>query len=136
MLPHINTFQHLKLLLHSEKQMSNPLSPQKLAHLENIHIPLWLFKDTCWMLHFKLLGTLLILPTVTVALVIAWKTRKEKHLFYPNLGVAFWICANSIWMAGEFFELPFLIPSLVLFIGGITIVLYHFWLVYRGKSVL
>ena len=88
------------------------------------------------MLHFKLLGTLLIFPTVTVALVIAWKTRKEKHLFYPNLGVAFWICANSIWMAGEFFELPFLIPSLVLFICGITIVLYHFWLVYRGKSVL
>ena len=116
--------------------MSHPLSPQKIARLENIHIPLWLFKDTCWMLQFKLAGTILIVPTVSIALLIAWKTRHHRELFLPNLAVACWISANSIWMAGEFFEWPFRLPSLLLFTGGIGVIMYHFWLVYRGKSIL
>lgn len=86
------------------------------------------------MLQFKLAGTILIIPTVSIALLIAWKTRPHKELFYPNLAVACWITANSVWMVGEFFEVLFRMASLALFLSGIAVIGYHFVLVYKGKS--
>ena len=69
---------------------------------ENIHIPLWLIKDTCWMMEWKTLGIIMIIPTVLVAFWIAIRTYGEK-LFYINLAICFWISANSFWMCCEFF---------------------------------
>lgn len=114
-------------------QSNKPHPHKRVRHLENVHIPLWLFKDTCWMLKFKLLGTVLIGPTVTVALIIAWRTRQNKNLFLPNLAVAFWISANSAWMLGEFFELPFFWYSLTLFLAGIGAISWFIVLLLRGK---
>ena len=51
---------------------------QKLRHYENLHIPLWLLKDTCWMLQWKLLGVTMIIPTLSVAVIIALNTWREK----------------------------------------------------------
>lgn len=88
------------------------------------------------MLKFKLLGTILIVPTVTVALIIAWRTRHNKNLFLPNLAVAFWISANSAWMLGEFFELPFFWYSLSLFLAGIGAISWFIVQLVRGKATL
>jgi hypothetical protein len=74
----------------------------RLRHYENIHIPLWLVKDTCWMLEFKLLGTIMIVPTLFVSLLLAWKTRHHEE-FPINLAICFWITANAYWMCSEFF---------------------------------
>lgn len=77
----------------------------KVKHYENLHIPLWLLKDTCWMLHWKTMGITMIFPTVLVALIIAIKTWKEKtDDFWINLAVLFWISGNSYWMTCEFFK--------------------------------
>jgi len=73
----------------------------KIRHYENIHIPLWLIKDTCWMLEWKTLGIIMIFPTLLVAILIAAKTRMEDE-FFINLAICFWISANAYWMCCEF----------------------------------
>lgn len=74
-----------------------------LRKLENIHIPLWLIKDTCWMLQWKVLGVSMIIPTLFTALYIM-KRAIGHHEFFVTLAVCFWISANSYWMCAEFFE--------------------------------
>lgn len=76
---------------------------RKNRHYENLHIPLWLLKDTCWMLQFKIAGITMIIPTILVAIIIAFKTWKEKEdELWINLAICFWIGANSYWMICEF----------------------------------
>lgn len=77
----------------------------KTKHYENLHIPLWLLKDTCWMMHWKVLGITMIIPTLTVALIITIKYLREKNdEFWVNFAVLFWISGNSFWMLCEFFN--------------------------------
>ena len=75
----------------------------KIRKLENIHIIFWLLKDTCWMLELKLLGAIMILPTLSLCVWIVIKTLKTNELFI-NLAVLCWISANSFWMLMEFFN--------------------------------
>lgn len=74
-----------------------------LRKLENMHIPLWLVKDTCWMLQWKALGITMILPTMFTAFYIAKRSIGHNELFI-SLAVCFWIMANSFWMCAEFFK--------------------------------
>lgn len=71
------------------------------SRFDNIHILLWLVKDTCWMLEWKIFGTLMIVPTIGVAVYIAAQTTKES-VFWINLAICFWITANAFWMVAEF----------------------------------
>jgi len=77
--------------------------PARFRRVENMHILLWLIKDACWATSFRTLGIIMIVPTLTVAIVIAWQTRKMLSEFLHNLAVIFWISANCLWMVGEFF---------------------------------
>jgi hypothetical protein len=78
---------------------------RKTRHYENLHIPLWLMKDTCWMLHWRTLGVVMIVPTILVAIIITVKSWSEKdEEFWINLAVLFWISGNSYWMFCEFFN--------------------------------
>jgi hypothetical protein len=70
---------------------------------ENLHILLWLVKDLCWVTLSETLGVIMIFPTVSLAFYISWLSRSEKAELFHNLAVCCWICANSIWMIGEFF---------------------------------
>jgi hypothetical protein len=45
----------------------------------------------------------MIVPTLTVAIDIARRSRKDRAEFSHNLAVCFWIMANAAWMTGEFF---------------------------------
>jgi len=77
----------------------------KTRHYENLHIPLWLLKDTCWMMQWKSLGIGMVIPTILIAIIITVKTWFEKNdEFWINLAICFWISANSYWMICEFID--------------------------------
>jgi hypothetical protein len=75
----------------------------RIRKFENLHILLWLLKDTCWIMNWRELGMLMIAPTVATAFYISWLSRKDPKELMHNLAVCCWILANSIWMVGEFF---------------------------------
>lgn len=95
--------------------------------IENIHVGLWLIKDMCWMLESKLLGCIMIAPTILAALFIIYKSQKDTEL-WVNLAVFCWILANSTWMLVEFFQLKTKLYSLPFFILGIL-----FFIIYLFK---
>jgi hypothetical protein len=76
---------------------------EKIRKSENLHILFWIVKDSCWMLEWRLLGTLMIPPTVLLALYIVIKTWGHKESFI-SVAIFFWISANSFWMLMEFFN--------------------------------
>lgn len=51
---------------------------------------------------WKYLGVAMIIPTLSVAIFISWRTRQIRSELAHNLAVAFWIIANSTWMIMEF----------------------------------
>ena len=55
-------------------------------------------------MNLRVAGIVMIVPTLTVALLITWQTRHMKSELYHNLAVVFWITANCLWMVGEFFH--------------------------------
>lgn len=75
---------------------------KKIKSHENLHIVFWLIKDACWMLQFKWLGVIMVIPTIVIAAIIVYVTRKTVDV-YLNLAILCWICANSFWMYIEFF---------------------------------
>jgi hypothetical protein len=76
---------------------------EKIRKLENIHIVFWLLKDISWMLELKILGALMIIPTLFLCAWIIIKTIKTPEV-YINIAVLCWISANSFWMLMEFFN--------------------------------
>lgn len=77
--------------------------PARYRRMENMHIVFWLVKDISWCMIWKELGIAMFLPTLTIAIIIAWRTRHIKAELAHNLAIAFWICANGYWMISEFF---------------------------------
>lgn len=79
------------------------ISNKKIRGIENLHILLWICKDTCWVQEYRWVGVGLIVPTLCVAIFLTKKSFPHRDEFIHNLAVCFWISANSIWMIGEFF---------------------------------
>ena len=76
--------------------------PDRYRRTENLHILFWLIKDMSWAMLWKPIGIFMIFPTISVAILITWQTRKIKAELFHNLAVTFWICANALWMIFEF----------------------------------
>jgi hypothetical protein len=76
--------------------------PDRFRRTENLHILFWLVKDISWAMLWKPIGVVMIVPTISVAILITWQTRKIKSELFHNLAVTFWICANAFWMLMEF----------------------------------
>ena len=117
--------------------------PARYRSLENLHIVFWLFKDISWCMLWKELGIIMVIPTLSAALYIAYRTRSLKSELAHNLAVACWISANSYWMISEFFgfdEAQVLGPyegkhiAMIPFIIGVLI-LARYYLVQRPKEV-
>ena len=53
---------------------------KKIRKLENLHVLVWILKDYSWMLKFKLLGSLMILPAIAISGFIAWELRNDEDL--------------------------------------------------------
>jgi hypothetical protein len=72
--------------------------------MENLHIIFWLFKDIAWCMVWRPLGVVMIIPTLLISIIIAWRTRKIFSELCHNLAIVVWISANSFWMCSEFFK--------------------------------
>ena len=74
-----------------------------------------------------MLGVSMIIPTISVAVFLTLRTRKVREEFIHNLAVVFWLCANSIWMIGEFFYNDSTRPFAVIFFafGLITLGVHY-----------
>ena len=77
--------------------------PARFRRMENMHIAFWLLKDISWCMLWKVLGIAMVIPTLSIAIIIAYRTRNLTSELAHNLAVAFWISANSYWMISEFF---------------------------------
>ncbi|MFY7899744.1 MAG: hypothetical protein ACOVNY_06140 [Chitinophagaceae bacterium] len=86
----------------SSSQESSYLIPLRYRKMENLHIVFWLFKDVAWCMFWKPLGILMIIPTLIISVVIAWRTRMYVSELCHNLAISVWISANSYWMVSEF----------------------------------
>lgn len=115
--------------------------PLKYRKMENLHIVFWLFKDIAWCLGFKILGITMIVPTLTIALVISWRTRKMMSELCHNIAIAVWISANSYWMVSEFLgfsdsivwgEYTFKHLALIPFSMGVLILAFYY-LIWRPR---
>ncbi len=85
------------------------------------------------MLEIKWLGTLMILPTVAVAVGIVWMCRASKEL-YINLAVLCWILANSAWMLMEFYNKEaYKLYTVFPFALGFIFTLYFYLLIFKEK---
>ena len=109
--------------------------PAKYRRMENMHIVFWLVKDISWCMIWKTLGIAMVVPTLTIAILIAWRTRNIKAELAHNLAVAFWISANSYWMISEFFGFDTMLVwhwitgkhlALIPFLMGSMILLYYY----------
>jgi hypothetical protein len=96
---------HLRSVSNHISTSSNLYSiPLKYRKMENLHIVFWLLKDISWCLVWRPLGLAMIIPTLSIAIVIAWRTRHIVSELCHNLAIAVWIIANSYWMVSEFFQ--------------------------------
>lgn len=110
-------------------KMNNPIQPRKLyalRRIENLHIFLWLIKDTCWAMVWKPGGIIMIVPTVSVAFYLLYHSRNSRTELFHNVAVCMWILANSTWMIGEFMNKDLRAAAVGLFaIGLFTLVIYY-----------
>ena len=120
--------------------MTNPnesqyIIPARYRRMENMHIVFWLLKDISWCMIWKELGIAMFIPTLTVAIIIAWRTRHIRAELAHNLAIAFWITANGYWMISEFFHFDDVLVwkeftgkhvALVPFFTGALILLYYY----------
>lgn len=84
---------------------------------------------------WKELGIAMIVPTLSVAIWIAWKNSSIKAELAHNLAIVFWITANAYWMVSEFFEFDTVLIwreftgkhlALLPFTTGAMILLYYY----------
>jgi hypothetical protein len=117
--------------------------PARYRRMENMHIVFWLLKDISWCMLWRELGLAMFIPTLVIAIIIAWRTRDVMSELAHNLAIAFWICANGYWMISEFFHFDTIIVwnnltgkhlALIPFIAGALILLYYYT-VQRPKEI-
>jgi hypothetical protein len=117
--------------------------PARFRRMENMHIAFWLLKDISWCMVWKPLGIAMIIPTLSIAIWIAWKNSDIKSELAHNLAIVFWITANAYWMVSEFLGFDEHIiwngftgkhMALIPFITGALILLYYY-VVQRPKEI-
>jgi hypothetical protein len=117
--------------------------PARYRRMENMHIVFWLVKDISWCMIWKELGIAMFIPTLSIAIIIAWRTRHIRAELAHNLAIAFWITANGYWMISEFFGFDEMLVwreftgkqmALIPFFTGALILLYYY-IVQRPKDM-
>ena len=84
---------------------------------------------------WKPLGITMIVPTLSIAIWIAWKNRQIKTELAHNLAIVFWITANAYWMISEFAGFDGIVVwkeftgkhlAIIPFVTGALILLYYY----------
>ncbi|GAB4201965.1 MAG: hypothetical protein Fur0023_07180 [Bacteroidia bacterium] len=97
----------------------------KMRFYENIHILFWLIKDLSWVMLWKPLGVVMILPTIAFAVWFCVKSFGESE-FFVHLATLFWILANALWMLMEFYEKEqYKYVCAIVFLFGVISVSYY-----------
>ena len=110
--------------------------PQKSYRwLENLHILLWLIKDTCWAMEWKPGAAAMIIPTIGVAIYLLYRSKRNKTELYHNAAVCMWIIANSTWMMGEFINMDLRPIAAILFGIGIGILAIYYSVYFRKDRI-
>ncbi len=106
----------------------NYIIPARFRKMENTHILFWLVKDICWCIGIKWLGIAMIVPTLAIAGIIAWRTRHLISELTHNLAIFFWISANSFWMVTEFAHVDdrLKLYALIPFFAGVVPLVYYY----------
>jgi hypothetical protein len=100
---------------------------KSIRRFENMHILMWLLKDTCWVLDYKAMGMFMVVPTLSLAFYLTWRMRQSTTKLLHNLAVCSWIMANSIWMTGEFFFDDSLRHyAFFFFLTGLLLIFYYY----------
>jgi hypothetical protein len=116
--------------------------PLQYRRMENLHIVFWLFKDIAWCMFWKPLGIIMIIPTLAIAIIISWRTRKLMSELCHNIAVTVWIMANSYWMISEFFEFDtkplfdnytYKHLAIIPFVTGI-ITLFYYYVIWKPQN--
>jgi hypothetical protein len=120
--------------------------PIQYRRMENLHIVFWIFKDIGWCMGFTLLGITMIVPTLLISIIIAWRTRTIVSELCHNLAITVWISANSFWMCTEFFGVDHLaigygftvkhLAMIPFLIGMLILAYYYIWYKPRHKGIL
>jgi prepilin signal peptidase PulO-like enzyme (type II secretory pathway) len=109
--------------------------PLRYRKMENLHIVFWLFKDVAWCMGWRPLGIVMIIPTLLISIIIAWRTRQYMSELCHNIAISLWISANSYWMVSEFLhfdtkvvfgEFTFKHLALVPFVLGLITLGYYY----------
>jgi hypothetical protein len=117
--------------------------PARFRKMENMHITFWLLKDISWCMVWKPLGIAMIVPTLCIAIWIAWKNSDIKSELAHNLAIVFWITANAYWMVSEFLGFDEVIiwkeftgkhMALIPFIAG-ALTLFYYYAVQRPREM-
>ena len=115
--------------------------PIRFRKMENLHIVFWLFKDIAWCMGWRPLGVIMIIPTIIISIIIAWRTRKIVSELCHNVAITVWISANSFWMCSEFFGIDNHIVlgnitvkqlAMIPFVTGVLILAYYY-LIYKPR---
>ncbi len=131
---------HLRILSSTASRDSYTI-PLEFRKMENLHIVFWIFKDIAWCMGFSWLGIIMIIPTLIISVVIAYRTRMYVSELCHNLAISVWIFANSFWMVSEFlhFDSKILFGNftykhlaLIPFIAGV-ILLGFYYLIWKPK---
>jgi hypothetical protein len=130
----------------TEEQQDYYNIPIKYRRMENLHIVFWIFKDIGWCMGFSLLGITMIVPTIIISIIIAWRTRQIVSELCHNVAITVWISANSFWMCTEFFGVDhveigngFTVKHLAMIpflIGMLILAYYYIWYKPRHKGIL
>lgn len=118
--------------------------PLRYRKMENLHIVFWLFKDVSWCMIWRPLAIIMIVPTLAIAIIIAYRTKQYMSELCHNLAIAFWISANSYWMISEFLhfdtkplfgEYTFKHLAIIPFVIGLLLLaFYYLWWKPRHKG--
>lgn len=109
--------------------------PSRFRRMENMHIAFWLMKDISWCMIWKTLGIIMVIPTLSIAIWISVKNRRNKAELAHNLAIVFWISANAYWMISEFFHFDETVfwniiegrhLTLIPFLTGSAILFYYY----------
>ena len=128
----------------TEEQQDYYNIPIKYRRMENLHIVFWIFKDIGWCMGFSLLGITMIVPTIIISIIIAWRTRQIVSELCHNLAITVWISANSFWMCSEFFGVDHIaigfglnvkhLAMIPFMIGVMILAYYYIWYKPRHKE--
>jgi hypothetical protein len=77
----------------------------------------------------------MIIPTLSVAVYIAWRSRHIVAEVTHNIAITLWIAANSMWMISEFFKVDEKVkPYCIIPFSLGLLILFYYYLVYAPRK--